>query len=179
MPKKTDIKYTDRFQETMAALDNGGALLVSLDEHGRPNGLTIGWATIGTIWGKPIFMALIRPSRHTYDMVERTGDFTVNVLPKELALPGGMDTDKALSFWGTLSGRDHDKFAETGLRAAPSRFVRSPIVAQAIISYECRVLYKTDLAPDALPEEIRRSSYPRGDFHRLYFAEIVAGYAEE
>jgi flavin reductase (DIM6/NTAB) family NADH-FMN oxidoreductase RutF len=174
MAGKIDIGYTDRFQETMAALSHGGALLVSLDKNSQPNGLTIGWATIGTAWGKPIFMAMIRPSRNTYDMVELTGDFTVNVMPKDMK-----DMKEVVSFWGTVSGRDHDKFAERGLQAAPSRIVRSPIIAQGIIHYECRVLYKTDLDGAGLPDEIRRSAYPGGDYHRLYFAEIVACYAQE
>ncbi len=172
MTEKVDIRVADAIPHTVEALEDPGVLLVSLDESGRSNGLTIGWAFIGPSWGKSIFVALIRPSRHSYDMVERTGDFTVNVLPP------GPEMERAISLWGTVSGRDHDKFAETGLRAAPSRLVRSPVVEQAVLSYECRVLYKTDLAPDALPEAIKRSSYPKGDYHRLYFAEIVACYGE-
>jgi flavin reductase (DIM6/NTAB) family NADH-FMN oxidoreductase RutF len=170
MAERVDIRVVDAMPRTAEALVDPGVLLVSLDEHARPNGLTIGWAFIGPSWGKSIFVAMIRPSRHSYEMVERTGDFTVNVLPP------GSEMEKAVSLWGTVSGRDHDKFAESGLLAAPSRLVRSPVVEQAVISYECRVLYKTDLAPEALPEAINRSAYPKGDHHRLYFAEIVACY---
>ena len=171
MSKKVDIEYADRFKETMEAMDGDGVLLVSLDANGRPNGLTIGWGTIGTIWGKPIFVALVRPSRNTYGLVERTGDFTVNVMPKDMA--------EVLSFWGTVSGRDHDKFGEQGLQAIPSRVVKSPIVGQGTIHYECRVVYKNDLDISTLEADILRSAYPRGDYHRLYFGEIVACYADQ
>jgi len=170
MAGKVDIPVAEAASRTIEALRDPGVLLVSLDKNGRPNGLTIGWAFIGPSWGKSIFVAMIRPSRHSYEMVEHTGDFTVNVLPS------GPEMERAISLWGTVSGRDHDKFAETGLQAAPSRLVRSPVVEQAILSYECRVLAKIDLPPQALPESINRSSYPKGDYHRLYFAEIVACY---
>jgi hypothetical protein len=47
------------------------------------------------------------------------------------------------------------------------------------VHYECRTLHRNDLAPAALVQAVREEFYPSGDFHRVYFGEIVAAYADE
>jgi flavin reductase (DIM6/NTAB) family NADH-FMN oxidoreductase RutF len=169
MPK-VDVDYRDYYRQLSDALQSGGLLLAAHDPTGRANCMTIGWATMGPAWGRPIFTAMIRPSRYTYELVEALGDFTVNLMPKSFA--------GALSFCGTYSGRQHDKFAEQGLTAMPSRRVQAPSIEQALLVVECRVIDRTDLNPATLDANIKASSYPRGDFHRLYFGEVVAACAE-
>ncbi len=165
---KTDIDYRDAFLPTMEAMARDGVLLVSTDSLRRPNGMTVSWGTIGQIWSRHVFVVLVRPSRNTYRLLENTGDFTINVLPSELA--------SALDYWGKVSGRDHDKWARTGLRPAPSRMVRSPIVEQGILHFECRVVHRHDLVPTNLVPELISAYYPSDDFHRVYYGEIVACY---
>ncbi len=167
---KIKARYTDYLKETNKMLGQGGLLLASVDDQGNPNAMTIGWGTVGIIWGKPIFVVLVRPSRYTHGLIEITDDFTVNVPPPELA-------DKVLYF-GTVSGRDQDKFKAKGLTTTPGKKVKSPIVEECVIHYECRVVHKNDVIPDELTEEIRNSAYPQGDFHRIYFGEILAVYAD-
>jgi flavin reductase (DIM6/NTAB) family NADH-FMN oxidoreductase RutF len=102
--------------------------------------------------------------------LEETGEFTVNVPPRELAA--------AVSHCGTVSGRDHDKFQEMRLTPVPARQVRPPIIEECLVHYECRTLHKNDLAPDSLVQGVLDEFYPQDDFHRIYFGEIVAAYAE-
>jgi len=168
---KIEAKYTDYLQETIDVMGHGGILLAAQDTEGKPNAMTIGWGTIGIIWGKPIFIVLVRPSRYTYALIEDIDDFTVNVPP-----PGLKDE---VLFCGTVSGRDHDKFAEKNLTALPGKRVKSPIIEECVIHYECKVVHKNDVIPDELAKEIRSGSYPSGDFHRLYFGEILAVYADD
>lgn len=167
---KTTIRYTDLFDAVMARMREDGLLLVSADSAGTPNVMTIGWGAIGSIWGRPVFLALVRPSRHTYSRLEQVPEFTVNVPPRELA--------QAASLCGSVSGRDHDKFKEAGLTLLPAREVRVPVIAECLVHYECRTLHKNDLAPDTLAQAVRDQFYPSGDFHRVYFGEIVAAYAD-
>ena len=167
---KIEASYTDYLKETNKMLGQGGLLLVSVDDQGNPNAMTIGWGTVGIIWGKPIFVVLVRPSRYTHGLIEITGDFTVNVPTPELA--------DEVSYFGTVSGRDQDKFKAKGLTTTPGKKVKSPIVEECVIHYECRVVHKNDVIPDELTEEIRNSAYPQGDFHRIYFGEILAVYAD-
>ncbi len=170
MPKVT-VRYTQFFTETMERMREDGLLLVTAGRDNVPNVMTIGWGTIGSIWGRPVFMVLVRPSRYSYTRLEETGDFTVNVPPRELAA--------AVSYCGNVSGRDHDKFQEMKLTPAPSRQVRPPIIEQCLIHYECRTLHRNDVVPASLPQSVLDEYYPHGDFHRLYIGEIVAAYADE
>jgi hypothetical protein len=47
------------------------------------------------------------------------------------------------------------------------------------VHYECRTVNRVDMVPDALIQSIREQFYKKGDFHRIYFGEIVASYADE
>jgi flavin reductase (DIM6/NTAB) family NADH-FMN oxidoreductase RutF len=170
MPK-TQAGPADYLPETISALAHPGLLLVSLDRNGRPNVMTIGWGSVGIYWAQPIFVVPVRRSRYTYRCLEATGDFTVNVLPRKLA-------DLA-TFCGTVSGRDHDKFAEAKLTPRPALRVRSPIIEECVLHYECKVAHVNDLVPKALARDLMRSAYPHEDYHRFFFGQILAVRAEE
>ena len=157
--------------QTLAALSNPGLLLVSLDPKGRPNVMTIGWGSLGIFWRRPIFIAPVRHSRYTHGCIEHTGDFTVNVLPQELA--------QLAEFCGSRSGRDCDKFAEAHLTAAGALRVKSPVIEECVLHYECRVVHSNDLVPAAMDKGMLDSLYATGDYHRFFFGEIVAVRAED
>ena len=169
MSDKVEAGYTEYLEETLSAISNPGLLLVSADADGKPNTMTIGWGTVGIIWGKPIFIVLVRPSRYTYGLMEQTDDFTVNV--------PSADMKDVVAFCGSVSGRDHDKFAEKGLTAVPGRKVKSPVIEQCVIHYECKVVHKNDVLEDKLAKDIISSFHPEGDFHTIYYGEIVSVYA--
>ena len=168
---KVQIKFTDYFAQTIQRMREDGLLLVSMGTDGKANVMTIGWGTIGCIWSRPVFIVLVRPSRYTYSRLEQVNDFTVNVPPKEIPA--------AVSHCGSVSGKHHDKFAEAQLTPIPSREVRSPIIKECVVHYECRTLHRNDLVAEALTQAVREEFYPSQDFHRVYFGEIVAAYADE
>jgi flavin reductase (DIM6/NTAB) family NADH-FMN oxidoreductase RutF len=168
---KVSMAYTDYFPQIIERMSEDGLLLVSTGTDGKPNVMTIGWGTIGAIWARPIFVALVRHSRHTYSLMEQVSDFTVNVLPRELA--------EATSLCGTVSGREHNKFQEAQLTPIPSREVRSPVIEECVVHYECRTVNRVDMVPDALVQSVRQQFYKNDDFHRIYFGEIVSSYADE
>ncbi|MGC8839791.1 MAG: flavin reductase family protein, partial [Anaerolineae bacterium] len=149
----------------LALLEDPGLFLVTQGREGRPNVMTIGWGTVGFIWGKPIFCVLVRPSRYSYHLLEEGGAFTVCV-------PSEAQYDAA-DFCGTRSGRECDKFRECGLEALPSLQVQVPGIAGCPVIYECRVVHRSDVVPEHLAPEIRADAYPKGDFHRVYFGEIL------
>lgn len=167
---KENIRSTDHFPEVMEALSTRGLLLGSYDASGKANLMTIGWGTIGTVWSRPIWIVLVRPSRYTYQCIERAGCFTVNVPSKDMA--------QACEICGSRSGRDTDKLAECGLRAERGLKVNAPVVVQCPIVYECRVVHSNDVLPPRLAEEIISGAYRSGDYHRVYWGEILAARAE-
>jgi len=167
---KVDMDPTQFAEAIMSTLIEPGLLLVSLSRKGRPNVMAIGWGLIGNLWGIPMFAAFVRPSRYTHYLMETTRDFTVNVPAR------GMD--EIVSTCGSLSGRRVDKFKQTGLVPMPSRNVKSPIIRQCVAHLECSILYQFPLEATRLPKEIKLRAYPRGDYHDIYFGQILESYAD-
>lgn len=165
------MDYPALARETHARMSQEGILLASLDGDGRLNPMTIGWGVFGWIWGRPIFTVLVRPSRHTYGCIEATGDFTVNVQPA--------DRKDLASFCGTVTGREHNKMAVLNLSPLPSRRISSPGIAECPLVFECKVIHHNDILPRELAEDVTTEYYPEGDFHRVYFGQILAVSVEQ
>ena len=167
---KIDVQpfdYTDKF---MKLIYDPGVLLGVIDENGKPNVMTIGWCNIGIIWQKPIAIVYVRPSRHSYTCLEEVSDFTVNILPASFA--------EEILTCGTVSGRDKEKFKETGLTAAKAKSVKAPVIEEGILHYECCTVHYNDLIPENVDKGIVSEFYPQGDFHRVYFGEILGCYGD-
>lgn len=162
----TAVEYTTYMMETQKLLPKPGELLVAAGEDGKPNAMAIGWGTIGFIWGKPIFAVLVRPSRYTYALLEQSDSFTVCVPAKA--------HKHLIEFCGTESGRDVDKFAECEMEALPSTRVTAPGIAGFPLVYECQIVHTNDVMPANLSAEIKSAAYPSGDYHRVYYGEIMA-----
>jgi len=168
---KKEIDYREHLADTLERMSHEGILLVSNDPKGRSNVMTIGWGSVGVIWGVPMFLVMVRPQRYTFKCIEHTKDFTVNVQ--------GVDRADLPAHCGTLSGRDHDKFAELGLTAVPAEKVSSPLVGECLIHYECKVVHKNDVILSEVEPFIAKQYYPEGDNHRVYFGQILRACAEE
>ena len=162
----TSVPYTTHLSETLDLLKNPGLLLVAAGKDGRPNAMTIGWGTVGIIWGKPIYTVLVRYSRFTFQVLGEADSFTVCV-------PAPQHYD-AVNFCGIESGRDYDKFEECNLTSLPSATVSAPGIAGCPLIYECKIVHLNDVIPEQLDAGIKASSYPRGDYHRIYNGEILA-----
>ena len=85
--------------------------------------------------------------------------------------------EEILDVCGTKSGRDMDKFKELGLTAKKGFQVDAPYIAGCPVHYESRVAYKVELKPGQLIEELEEDAYPEGDYHVLYFGQILGVYA--
>lgn len=107
------------------------AVLVSCgaspDEY---NLFTVAWT--GTVCTNPPMCYIsVRPERHSYEIIKRTGEFVINLTTRRLA--------RATDWCGVRSGRDFDKFEQMDLTPTPAAVVAAPIVAESPISIECRV----------------------------------------
>jgi len=168
---KKIVDYVNCLEETIQAFEESRVLLVSQGKQWTPNAMAIGWCQIGYIWRKPVFTVLVRPSRYTYKLIEEVGEFTINIVPSQLK--------DLVQYCGTKSGRDHDKFREKSLTPIPSSKVRTPMIKECILHYECKVIYGNDLIPSELDASIISVLYPKGDFHHIYFGEILACQKED
>ena len=163
--EKVEASSTAWLNLTLEVMARQGLLLVSSKPGEKPNVMTIGWGTIGLVWGKDIFAVLVRPSRYTFNLIEASGEFTVNV--------PAADMQEITNYCGTVSGRDHDKFREKKVTPAKSQTVSVPIIEECLIHYECRVVHKNDVVARNLTPEIESGCYGGSDYHRVYFGEIM------
>lgn len=174
---KQKVNAFDYANEIVKALPKGVLLTTKAD--GRVNTMTIGWGEIGVKWGKPIFIAFVRESRFTKEMLEKNPEFTVNV-------PMGEADRKIISLCGTQSGRDVDKIAACGLSLEEGEAVSVPGIRELPLTLECRVIYRQAQDPQAIPPEILSRYYPQNvdsaacganrDFHTAFYGEIVGAY---
>lgn len=157
--------------------ETGKGVLLTTKAEGQVNSMTIGWGTIGIQWGKPIFIAFVRESRHTKKMLEKNGEFTVNV-------PLGSIDKNILGICGTKSGRDLDKIRELGLTLEEPQIISVPAIRELPLTLECKVIYKQDQEPAAIKPEYDARYYAKGtanegDYHTAYYGEILAAYIVE
>jgi len=161
-----DVEYMHVAEDSINKIKGGAFLTVK--SGSALNTMTIGWATFGVVWGKPIMMVAVRSSRHTFGIIEGAKDFTVTV-------PAG-DMRKETAYCGTKSGRNVDKFKMCNLETTDSRQVASPIIKARGRHYECSIMYKSAMDPEHLDKDYDLSLYPKKDYHTLYFGEILACY---
>ena len=167
---KEKIKVTDYANMITEALPKG-ILLNTMGE--RFNSMVIGWGHLGTLWGRPTFVAYVRQSRYTKELLDQSGEFTVSTFL-------GQSDPEIFRVCGTLSGRDVDKVKEAGLTLEEPEVVHTPGVREYPLTLECRVIYVQDQDVTKLPEDIRSRMYPgengSTDFHTMYVGEIVDAY---
>lgn len=130
------------------------AVMVSAaDRDGRDNIITVAW--VGTVCTNPPMVSIsIRPERFSYHMIRDTGEFVINLTTEKLAF--------ATDYCGVRSGRDVDKFKETGLTREKADIVKAPMIKEAPVSIECRVREVKELGS-----------------HHMFLADVLAVHADE
>lgn len=167
--KMKEVMYNDYVKELLDSISKGAFLSVSAE--GQDNTMTIGWGSIGYMWKKPVFIVMVRYSRHTYEMLEKSEYFTVSV-------PLYADLKKALGVCGSLSGAGHDKWVEAGITKVRAHKVDAPLVEECDLHYECKLIGKTPLMEGMLDVPMQEQFYGKGDYHLLYYGEIVGTYVK-
>jgi flavin reductase (DIM6/NTAB) family NADH-FMN oxidoreductase RutF len=138
-------------------------MLVTAGKERSFNTMTASWGGLGVLWNAPVSMIFVRPSRYTYEFIEREREYSLSFL--------GPDDRRTLQVCGSKSGRDIDKVKETGL--TPLFDQPAPYFEQARLVLICRKLYTHDLDPAAFLDPAIAGSYKDGDYHRMFVGEIV------
>ena len=125
------------------------AAMVSVaGEEGKSNIITIAWA--GTICSDPPMVSIsVRPERYSYELLKQRGEFVVNLTTRSLAW--------ATDYCGVRSGRDVDKWKETGLTPLQASEVSAPLIGESPVNIECRTRQILELGS-----------------HHMFLAEVVA-----
>lgn len=124
------------------------AVMVSATDGEKDNIITIAWT--GTISSDPAMVSIsVRPTRHSYEMIKKTGEFVINLTTEELVY----STD----YCGVKSGRDVDKFKKMKLSKEKASYVKAPMIGEAPVNIECKVVKIEELG-----------------VHHMFLAEVLA-----
>ena len=162
------IRYLDK---SIKYLHRQGAFL-TVKKGDKINVSTISWGNIGFEWGRPVFTILVRNSRYNHELLQENGEFTVSI-------PTSSSMKKALNLVGSVSGRDEDKFALAKLTQYPAKTMDTPVVKEANIFYECKIIYNHKVDPKLLRGDVDVTSYMDGDYHEIFYGEIVSSYTDK
>lgn len=106
------------------------AVMVSCGDLENSNIITVAWT--GTICTDPAMVYIsVRPERHSYELIKKTGEFVINLTTKDLAF----QTD----FAGVKSGKDMDKFEKLHLTKEKANEVNCPLIKESPVNIECKV----------------------------------------
>lgn len=169
--KRKPIEVSEYAPLILSQLPKG--ILLNTAADGVEDTMIIGWGSLGTNWGLPVFTAYVRESRYTRELLDQNGEFTVSI---PLA---GSDIKQIVAVCGTKSGRDCDKFKECDLTVVPGESVSTPAIAQLPVTLECKVICRQPEDPKAILPELIDRYYANGDFHIAYSGQIVNAYLLE
>lgn len=106
------------------------AVMVSCGDFDNANIITVAWT--GTICTNPAMTYIsIRPERYSYDIINNTGEFVINLTTKKLA--------RSTDFAGVRSGRDINKFEALKLTKEKANEINVPLIKESPINIECKV----------------------------------------
>lgn len=131
------------------------AVMVSTaDKKGNDNIITIAWT--GTVCTNPALLYIsVRPERYSYHMLRESGEFAVNLTTEGLA--------RAADWCGVRSGKDFDKWKETGLtRGKSAKLKYAPVIEESPVNLECKVREVKELGS-----------------HHMFLSEIVSVQTDE
>jgi len=102
------------------------------DEEGVPNVMTASWAGICNS-SPPCVTISLTETRYSYDNIIKRKAFTINIPSEKFAAES--------DFFGTVSGRDFNKFDKTGLTAIKSDLVDAPYIQEFPLVAECKLIH--------------------------------------
>jgi flavin reductase (DIM6/NTAB) family NADH-FMN oxidoreductase RutF len=169
---REEIGITEIKVNPFTQLSESWMLLTAGDfEKDEFNTMTVAWGSFGTMWFKPFVMVVVRPHRYTFEFMEKYDTFTLSGFPSEY--------HTALEYCGSHSGRECDKVSEAGITPQKSANIAAPAFKEAEIVFECRKNYFGDFETQNFLDPKIESYYPKKDYHKIYFGEVIAIYGTE
>lgn len=127
--------------------------IVGAQTDNQLNYMACAWHTAFS-FDPPLFGILISKKRLTHQVISIAREFTVNFI--------SADRVKLSAQMGRRSGHDMDKIKEFQVRLSPSRIIRSPVLEDAYVAFECKLI----------------DTRAYGD-HDLFVGEVLAVHEEE
>lgn len=106
------------------------------DAAERPNIMTAAWGGI-CCSSPPCVAVSLRKATYTYGNIVQQGGFTINIPSEDFAVQA--------DYFGMVSGKKADKFAETGLTPIRSTLVNAPYIKEFPLVLECKLVHQIEL----------------------------------
>ena len=127
--------------------------VISIDNNGKPSGMIAGW-NMKCSMEPPLFAVSLSKKGYTHKLIQQSKEFVIAVPNKEL--------EESLLLFGSKHGNEFDKFAESKIETAKAEFIKSPLIKNATINFECELFKEVD----------------SGD-HIIFIGKIVASYLDK
>ncbi len=131
----------------------GPVALVTAERKGKVDITPVGWAMPVSV-RPPLVAISVYEASFLNELIRAAGQFVLNI--------PSVDLIKQVQYCGTVSGRDVDKFAVTGLHQAEPEEVDTPLIEECLAHLECALV-------DVLTP---------GD-HGIFVGQVVYAQAEE
>ena len=158
--------FGNEAQKTLEQLSRTGAFF-TVKNGEKTNTMTIGWGSLSQYWGDEVFIAPIRLSRYSHQLLQNTDEFTISI-------PTNESFDEALKICGSVSGKNTDKFDAANIKTKPSENISTPLIDGCGIFYECKIVCRIPLKKEAMNTEIQDRWYANNDIHELIFGKIIS-----
>lgn len=106
------------------------AVMVTVSDGESDNVLTVAWCGILSTDPARAYIS-VRPSRHSYEMLKKSGEFVINLTTDTLA--------RSTDYVGIFTGAKVNKFEKCNLTRVPSKVVSAPTIAESPLALECKV----------------------------------------
>lgn len=165
------VPYNFNAEKNLAILSK--AAFLTTKSGNKINSMVIGWGAIGVQWRLPVFNVMVRQNRFTYELIEKSREFTVTI--------PYVDLPQAVAVCGGESGRNKDKLAACGLKTLKGQQLATPVLDVPGMHFECKVVYDRLMGEKNLNKALNELWYHKeaNDFHVFYFGEIVASYVTD
>ena len=145
-------------------------MLITAGDLNKYNTMTASWGALGVLWNKNTSTIYVRPTRYTYEFLEKIDYYTLSFFSEEYR--------PALNFCGANSGKTLNKAKETVLTPVQGEY--GVFFRQSRLVLECKKIFYTDLAPgNFLDKTADATYYPKKDYHRIYIGEILSCLVKE
>ena len=129
------------------------AAVISVGEWDEANLITLAW--VARVVSEPPVMSIsIRPSRHSFPLIEKLGEYVINV--------PSVENIREMDFCGTRTGKNINKWKELNLTKEKGIHVEVPLIKEFPINIECKVIKKV-----------------KHGTHSIYMGEVLAVHVDE
>jgi flavin reductase (DIM6/NTAB) family NADH-FMN oxidoreductase RutF len=161
------VKYNYESEKAIERIQSG--VFLTVKKQSDLNIMTISWCLMGYMWNRPVFQMIVRTSRYTHKIIEKTDSFAVSI-------PFTDTFNKEIIYCGSHSKRDVDKFKECSLKLLPGKKIDTPVIRGCDLYHECRILTKAKLPAEKIGDDDFNENSKDNHYHIMYYGEILTSY---